>query len=293
MENNSLGKENNNSDIAFNKSMKESSLDSETKDVHAIKYKMSKAKERCMTYFRSLHSHLQVISKEYLKGTRIEHGFKLPFLPLFGQDDETFISTMFLNVDQLQNQLDKDEFQEDISMAAFWVLNRQIEVKHFKDTLLQHLGNVKKFVVERTRHQRQYDRKVNKRQMQKQESNVDTGKALDVDLVVKKSSVTKSGKQDTSIRSGNNADADNVDIRPIYDEESMAEVQLTTKCNVFAIGQQHTEQPELINEGRVDQDAVQCQFKSHLLDPSPKNQITKLPDQSLEYENIYLKKTVA
>ncbi|GKF39025.1 hypothetical protein Tco_0119086, partial [Tanacetum coccineum] len=28
-------------------------LDSETKDVHAIKYKMSKAKERCMAYFRS------------------------------------------------------------------------------------------------------------------------------------------------------------------------------------------------------------------------------------------------
>ncbi|GJX10333.1 hypothetical protein Tco_0200192 [Tanacetum coccineum] len=42
-------------------------------------------------------------------------------------------------------------------------------------------------------------------------------------------------------------------IRPIYDEEPMAEVQLTAECNIFAIGQQHTEQPEIINEGRVDQ----------------------------------------
>ncbi|GJY63556.1 hypothetical protein Tco_0465016 [Tanacetum coccineum] len=52
---------------------------SETKDVHAIKYKMSKSKERCMQYFRSLHSYLQVLSKEDLKGTRIEHGFKRAF----------------------------------------------------------------------------------------------------------------------------------------------------------------------------------------------------------------------
>ncbi|GJR23194.1 hypothetical protein Tco_0971721 [Tanacetum coccineum] len=103
-------KEDTNSETASNKSVKESSLDSAIKDVHAIKYKMSKAKERCMAYFRSLHSHLQVLSKEDLKGTRIEHGFKWAFMSLFGQDDDTFTSTMFLNVDPLQKQLDKDEF---------------------------------------------------------------------------------------------------------------------------------------------------------------------------------------
>ncbi|GKC77237.1 hypothetical protein Tco_1128011, partial [Tanacetum coccineum] len=90
-------KEDSNSETASNKSVKKSSLDYATKDVHAIKYKMSKAKERCMTYFRSLHSHLQVISKEDLKGTRIEHGFKRAFMSLFGQDADTFTSTMLLN----------------------------------------------------------------------------------------------------------------------------------------------------------------------------------------------------
>ncbi|GJT64183.1 hypothetical protein Tco_1015663 [Tanacetum coccineum] len=80
-----------------------------------------------MAYFRSLHSHLQVLSKEYLKGTRIEHGFKRAFMSLFGQDDDTFTSTMLLNVDQLQKQLNKDEFQEDRSMASFWVINRQFQ----------------------------------------------------------------------------------------------------------------------------------------------------------------------
>nr|GEW00365.1 hypothetical protein [Tanacetum cinerariifolium] len=116
-------KEDTDSETVSSKSVKESSLDYATKDVHAIKYNMSKAKERRMTYFRSLHSHLQVLSKEDLKGTHIEHGFKQTFMSLFGQDVDTFTSTMLINVYQLQKQLDKDEFQEDGTMAAFWVDN--------------------------------------------------------------------------------------------------------------------------------------------------------------------------
>ncbi|GJV97327.1 hypothetical protein Tco_1548904 [Tanacetum coccineum] len=216
-------KEDSNSETASNKSVKESNLDYVTKDVHAIKYKMSKAKERCMAYFRSLHLHLQSLSKEDLKGTRIEHGFKRAFMSLFGQDAATFTNKYFVEY-------------------------TGIEVKHFKDILLQHMGNVKKSVAERTRHQRQYDRRVNKRQLQTQESKIDTGKAVDADLVVIESSGTKSEVQDDSSRSGNDTNADDAYIRPIYDEEPMAEVQLTTECNIFATGQQHTEQPEIINE---------------------------------------------
>ncbi|GJS40256.1 hypothetical protein Tco_0565299 [Tanacetum coccineum] len=144
-------------------------------------------------------------------------------------------------MDQLQKQLDKDEFQEDGFMAAFL----------------------------------------------KQESKVDIGKALDADLVVTESSGTKSGKHNTSSRPGNDTDADNADTRPIYDEEPMTEVQLTVECNIFDIRQHHTEQPELNNEGRVDHDAVQCQVKSPLLDPSPHNKTTEFSNQSLESENIF------
>ncbi|GKC27922.1 hypothetical protein Tco_1035216 [Tanacetum coccineum] len=240
-------KEDSNSETASSKSAKECSLNSETQDVHAIKYKMSKAKERCMAYFLSLHSYLQVLSKDDLKGTRIEHGFKGAFMSLFAQDVDTFTRTMLLNVDQLQKQLDKDEFQEDRSMTAFRV------VQHFKDTLLQHLGNVKKSIAERTHHQRQYERRVNKRQMQTQESKIDMGKALDADLVDTESIRTDSTVQDDSSRSGNDTDADNADIRPIYDKEPMGEVQLTAECNIFAIGQQHTEQPEIIVKGQHGQ----------------------------------------
>nr|GEY31143.1 hypothetical protein [Tanacetum cinerariifolium] len=81
----------------------------------------------------------------------------------------------------------------------YFVKYTGIKVKHFRDTLLQHIGNVKKSVAERTCHQRQYDRRVNKRQMQTQEK-----------------------VQDDNSRSGNDTYADDVDIRPIYDEEPMA-----------------------------------------------------------------------
>ncbi|GJZ16559.1 hypothetical protein Tco_0552236 [Tanacetum coccineum] len=259
-----------NSETTSSKSAKECSLNSETQDVHAITYKMSKAKERCMPLSITF-IHPSSSFKGDSKGTHIEHGFKREFMSLFGQDVDTFTRIMLLNVDQLQKQLDKDEFHEDGSMTAFWV----------------------KSVAERTHHQRQYERRVNKRQMQTQESKIDTGKALDADLVDTKSIRTDSTVQDDNSRSGNDTDADDADIRPIYDEEPMAEVQLTAECNIFAIGQQHTEQPEIIVEGRVDQYPETCQVKSPMLDSSPDNQTTEYSKQSLESENILLKKTVA
>ncbi|GJY28108.1 retrovirus-related pol polyprotein from transposon TNT 1-94 [Tanacetum coccineum] len=58
---------------------------------------------------------------------------------------------------------------------------------------------------------------------------------------------------------------------PIYDEEPMAEVQMTADDNVSGTGQQHTEQPESIMKERT----------------------TELSNQLLESENVCLKKTVA
>nr|GEX44719.1 reverse transcriptase zinc-binding domain-containing protein [Tanacetum cinerariifolium] len=129
--------------------------------------------------------------------------------------------------------------------------------------------------------------------MQTQESKIDTGKAVDDDLVVTKSSGTESKVQDDIGMSGNDTDDNDADIRPIYDEEPLAQVQLTAECNIFTIGQQHTEQPEIINEGRVDQYPEQCQVKSPMLDSSPDNQTTDYSKQSLESKNILLKNTVA
>ncbi|GKD87988.1 hypothetical protein Tco_1359142 [Tanacetum coccineum] len=172
-----------------------------------------------MVSFRQLHSHLKLLSNNDLKGTRTECGFRRAFATLFGQDLETFTGTMFLNMDQLEKQLHNKEFQEIGSKASFKVLKTQFQmfiksriylddeyvvmtrnkflqytklsIPEFRDTLIQHMESVKKSIDERALHKR------------------DIG--------------TESKEQDTSSRSGNDAHADDADIRPIYDEEPMAE----------------------------------------------------------------------
>ncbi|GJQ92216.1 hypothetical protein Tco_0003355 [Tanacetum coccineum] len=82
-------------------------------------------------------------------------------------------------------------------------------------------------------------------------------------LVDPESSGTESKEQDTSSRSENDAHADDADIKPIYDEEPMAE--------------------------NAEQCHDTCPLPAKLTD----NQTTELSNQSLESENICLKKTVA
>nr|GEY32706.1 hypothetical protein [Tanacetum cinerariifolium] len=199
-----------------------------------------KAKKSCMVSFRQLHSHLKRHSQNDLQGSRTKSGFKRAFATLSCQDTETFTGTMFLNVEQLEKQLDKEDFQEIESMAAFNVLKTQFQM----------------FIMNQDYLNDEY--LVNERQMQTTEEKVDTSQAFDASSVDTESSRTDAKEQDTSSRSENDAHVDDADTRPIYDEEPMAEVQTTAKIDVFAIGQQHTEQPEFNNEGEVVQNAEEC-----------------------------------
>nr|GEX41968.1 hypothetical protein [Tanacetum cinerariifolium] len=99
--------------------------------------------------------------------------------------------------------------------------------------------------------------------MQTTEEKVDTSKALDASSVDTKSSRTESKEQDTSSISGNDAHADDADIRPIYDEESM------------------------------DENAKECHDTYHLPAILTDNQIPEPSYQSLESENFCLKRTFA
>ncbi|GKD64029.1 hypothetical protein Tco_1306137 [Tanacetum coccineum] len=218
--------------------------DSEEQQMQQIQ---DKAKKSYMVSFRQLHSHLKLLSNNNINGTRTEYGFKRAFATLFGQDVETFIDTMFLNMDQLEKQLNKEEFQEIGSMASFKVLETQfqmfiklrmymddeyvvmtrnyflqytqLEIPEFRDTLIQHMESVKKLIDERAKHKQEYNSSVNERQMHTTEDKVDSSKALDASLVDTESSGTALKEQDTSSRSGNDAHVDDADIRPIYDEE--------------------------------------------------------------------------
>nr|GEU48514.1 hypothetical protein [Tanacetum cinerariifolium] len=136
---------------------------------------------------------------------------------------------MILNIDQLEKQLDNEEFQEIGSMASFKVLETQfqmfiksriyldneyvvmtrnyflqytqLEILEFRDTLIQHIESVKKSIDKTALHKREYDSRVNERQMDTTEEKVDMSKALDASLVDIESSGTESKEQDTSSRS--------------------------------------------------------------------------------------------
>ncbi|GJU21093.1 hypothetical protein Tco_1154435 [Tanacetum coccineum] len=197
---------------------------------------------------------------------------------------------MLLNLDQLEKQLGKEEFQEtdsmdvvkalktqfqllisfqynfdgfeDLMICKYFLAYTRIEVEQFRNTLIQHMESTQK-------------------------SKVVLGKVLDADLVVMESNGTESGKQDTSGSLGNNiTHAVDADIRPVNDQVPFAEVQLTAKHNVLA-NEQHTEQSEPIYDtylfekvnsnttpdstnmshmgGEINQDAEQYQVKSPLI----------------------------
>ncbi|GJS52823.1 hypothetical protein Tco_0626185 [Tanacetum coccineum] len=144
----------------------------------------------------------------------------------------------------------------------------QLEIPEFRDTLIQHMESTT-------------------------EDKVDSRKALDASLVDTESSGTTLKEQDTSSRSGNDAHADDANIRPYNDEEQNGRDIQLLKSIIFATGQQHTKQTEFNNEGEVDQNAKQCHDTCPLPAKLTDNQKTKLLNQSLKSENIHLKKTVA
>ncbi|GJR97696.1 hypothetical protein Tco_0269870 [Tanacetum coccineum] len=282
---------------------------SKERELYQLQQMQHKAKESCMKSFRLLQSHLQVLSYNDLK---INGCIERAFATLFEQDVQTFTGIMLLNLDQLEKQLDKDEFQGDRSMAAFCVINKQfqmfidsqltwdydsqmtekyfaeytgIEVKQFRETLLLHMGNVKKSLAEKTRHKRHG---------------------------------TKSDKHDKSSSSGTYiTHAVDADIRPVNDQVPFAEVQLTAQHNVLANEQQHTEQfepiydtyllekdaPEFREFFEINDLKAQLQAKTTLI-CNLKNQIKSVKDASneakvkheidvLETINIELESSVA
>ncbi|GJT25406.1 hypothetical protein Tco_0895343 [Tanacetum coccineum] len=105
---------------------------SQDRELHQLQQMQDKAKESCMISFQLLHSLLKVFSNNDLKRTRIEGCFERAFAALFDQDVQTFRSSMLRNLDQLEKQLDKDEFQETRSMDAFRMQSKEGKVDSSK-----------------------------------------------------------------------------------------------------------------------------------------------------------------
>ncbi|GKA85815.1 hypothetical protein Tco_0807469 [Tanacetum coccineum] len=184
--------------------------------------------------------------------------FERAFTALFDQDVQTFTFSMLLNLDQLEQQLFKEEFQETGSMDAFRVLKTQFqtfinfryyfddfdgtmickyfqahtrtEIRQFRDTLIQHMESLRESILERAKHKREKDRRVNDRMMQSKE----------------RKDNSKLERHVSSSRSGNDTHVEDADINSVNNKEPMAEVQLTAQHNVLANVQQHYVQSEPI-----------------------------------------------
>ncbi|GKE33515.1 hypothetical protein Tco_1452837 [Tanacetum coccineum] len=131
------------------------------------------------------------------------------------QCKEKLHGSMLLNLDQLGTQLDKEEFHETGSMDAFKVLKTQFQLfinfqYYFDDDdgLMIH-----KYFLAYTRSEK------DDRMMHSKEGKVDSSKALDASLVVTESNETESERHVPSNRSGNDIHAEDVDIKPVNDNE--------------------------------------------------------------------------
>ncbi|GJY17701.1 hypothetical protein Tco_0389192 [Tanacetum coccineum] len=160
-------------------------------------------------------------------------------------------------MDQLQKQLDNEEFQDIGSMSAYKVLETQFQmfiksrfylddeyVDMIRNKFLQYtrtanpesvtslIQHMELLIVdgERAQHKMQYERRVNKRQIQTTEEKIDTR-------------------------------------------------------------QQHTEQPEFINEGELTKNAEQCHDICPLPAKLTDDKTTELSNQSLESENTNVLKS--
>ncbi|GJU52414.1 hypothetical protein Tco_1226128 [Tanacetum coccineum] len=276
--------------------MESLNFNSQERELHQLKQMQDNAKENCMVSFRLLHSHLKALSNNDLKRTYFEGGFKRAFATLFDQDFQSFTSSMLLNLDQLGKQLDKEEFHETGSMDAFRVLKTEFqlfinfryyfdddeglmihkyflaytrtEVQQFRDTLVQHMESLRKSILERAKHKREKDERVNDRMMQSKERKDNSSKALDADLVVMESNETESERHVLSSRSGNDTHTYDADINFVNDKQPMAEVQLSAEHNILANEQHHSEQSESVYDTylleKIDRDTTpESTYMSH------------------------------
>nr|GEW57102.1 putative ribonuclease H-like domain-containing protein [Tanacetum cinerariifolium] len=182
--------------------------------------------------------------------------FERAFSHIFGEDVDTFTRTFSQNMDTLEQQLTKEYVLESNCHNAFRVLKTQFE-KIFTSVLIKPSSLDATYARKDFHTYTSIEPQLFKETILK---NFDFIEDYMLKTIIHAQTIQKrlDDKKDTSRRSRNDVDADDVDIRPIYDEELMDEVQMTAKINVFAIGQQHTEQPKFNNKGEIDQNAKQC-----------------------------------
>ncbi|GJZ75874.1 hypothetical protein Tco_0640339 [Tanacetum coccineum] len=278
--------------------MESSNSNSQERELQYMQMEERQMHSNGMAWFKGLESHLRTLYLIIVFHVPNKRLFEIAFHTYFGEEHQTFKKKMFHNLDYLRLQFKRDNLHEVNAKTFLEVLRtqfkeffgskavnssdylNQLSQEDFKDytgyepeayrsNLLVHLDILEKFIDKRSK-----DVQINTvnalnanlvvmedKCYGKEKSSSETAFSKSANESHMQTSGTESEKQDTSSRSRNDTDTLDAVIRHVYDKEAMAEVQLTVVHNVLANEQQHVEQPEIINEGKVDQDAKQCQEK--------------------------------
>ncbi|GJV45612.1 hypothetical protein Tco_1430148 [Tanacetum coccineum] len=224
--------------------MESSSSNSEERELQRMQREERELHQKCLTWFKKLKIHLGNLHKFFeVRNTRpLEIAYRI----LFREEHQTFREKMCHNLNQLQWQLKRDNFQGHDSKTFLDVLRTQFkEFFNSKDVnaLDFHNKSWKKYFKDYTI----YEPKTYRRNLLRSESLFGhEGIEMDDNSIVKEStddSVTSSKQLDESSSSWNNADAD---IGPSYNSDTVSEVHHDMFENVFAHGIQNHEQPESI-----------------------------------------------
>nr|GEY64485.1 hypothetical protein [Tanacetum cinerariifolium] len=129
------------------------------------------------------------------------------------------------------------------------------------------MESLKESILDRAKHKREKDKRVNNRMMQSKERKDNSSTALDAGLVVTESNETESERHVLSSRFENDTHTDDADINSVNDKQPMAEVQLSAEHNILANEQHHSEQSESI-------------YDTYLLEKVDKNSTLESTDMS-------------
>ena len=254
--------------VPYDDTMVQSCSDSQENVFHQSSKLLVLARECHIECFQILQSHLSVL----LECDGFKIGFERAFTTLFGQDVQTFTDIMILNLDQLRQQLDREETTNAGSSATLCVLSKQLEgfinsksamkydyesemtmkcfadhteidVDTFRDMLLQYLDKVKKYIVEKAKHESVYEDRV-KTHGEKSSNGIEyLGLTSDAESAITECMDSEADKIDTSDKLAIH-DMGNM-LRPVQPLDPSDEVSSIDQHNILSNVCHHTDQIKL------------------------------------------------
>ncbi|GJX53433.1 hypothetical protein Tco_0281802 [Tanacetum coccineum] len=139
------------------KDMVSSCSDFEEKEMQQLHKKARIMKESCINGFRALQLNFKLLSKEDLSSL-FEVGFKRAFIQFFGEETAfTVLNTPFEKF--FNSELIKSSNFDTTYPREHFKKYTRVEAQFFKDTMIQDMDFIEKYMIETILHEREIDKK--------------------------------------------------------------------------------------------------------------------------------------